>query len=113
MQKTVENVKIVPDLLQYIIKIVTATRSHPKIEFGASPRGSLSLLSLARASAAFNGRNYVIPEDIKEFAVSALAHRIILKSGEWLTGFISESIILEVLDNIVAPRKDIKVDIVA
>lgn len=113
MQQAVENIKVVPDLLQYIINIVTATRSHQKIEIGASPRGSLSLLSLARASAAFNGRNYVIPEDIKEFAVPALAHRIILKSGEWLTGSISESIILEILDNIVAPRKDIKVDLSA
>ena len=64
MQKAVETVKIVPTLLEYIIKIVTATRSHSKVEIGASPRGSLALLSLARASAAFHGRKYVIPEDI-------------------------------------------------
>jgi MoxR-like ATPase len=110
MQKTVEQVKVVPDIIKYITSIVQATRDHPKLEIGASPRGSLALLNLSRASAAFNNRDYVTPEDVKDLAVPALAHRIILKSGDWLGGFASESIILEVLSKTVAPRKDIRLE---
>ncbi|MFW9930405.1 MAG: AAA family ATPase [Candidatus Thorarchaeota archaeon] len=111
MQKAIEGVKVVPDILNYITSIVQATRTHPKLEIGASPRGSLALLSLARASAAFHGRDYVTPEDVKEFAIPALAHRVILKSGEWLGGIAAESVILDVLSNVVAPRKDISLEL--
>ena len=110
MQKSVENVQVVNDILQYITRVVQASRSHAKLEIGASPRGSLALLTLARASAAFHGRNYVTPEDVKDFAVPALAHRVILKSGEWLGGYVAEEVIRDILARVVAPRKDIKVE---
>ena len=110
MQNVIEKVKIVPDIIKYITTIVQATRVHPKLEIGASPRGSLALLNLSRASAVFHGRDYVTPEDVKEFAIPALAHRVILKSGEWLGGIAAESIILDILGKIIAPRKDIKVE---
>ena len=61
-----------------------------------------------RSSAVFHGRNYVIPEDVKVFAVPALAHRLILKSSEWLGGNVVEEIIEEILSKTVAPRKDIQ-----
>ena len=107
IQNIVESVIVVPDILKYIVDIVQATRDHEKLEIGASPRGSLALLALARASAVFNGRNYVIPEDVKEFIVPALAHRVIVKSSEWLGGMASDIIIEEIMSRVVAPRKDI------
>lgn len=107
LQKLVETVTVVPDILKYIVNIVQETRNHEKLEVGSSPRGSLALLALARASAIYNGRSYVIPEDVKEFAVPALAHRIILHSSEYLGGAQSDEIIMEILNRTVAPRKDI------
>ena len=65
MQRAVEQVKVVPDILKYITTIVRETRNHPKVELGSSPRGSLSLLALARANAALEGLDYVITEDVK------------------------------------------------
>ena len=108
LQQLTESVTVVPDILKYIVNIVQATRTHDKLEVGASPRGSLALLALSRASAVFHGRNYVIPEDVKVFAVPALAHRLILKSSEWLGGNVVEEIIEEILSKTVAPRKDIQ-----
>lgn len=110
MQKLTESVEIVQDIIDYITNIVFATRSHNKIEVGASPRGSLALIALARANALVNGRNYVIPEDVKEFAVPALSHRIILKASEWQEQFFSDAIIEEILSKVTAPRKDILVN---
>ena len=107
IQKMVEEVTVVPDILKYIVDIVHATRSHEKLEVGASPRGSLALLALSRASAVFHGRTFVTPEDVKDFIVPALAHRIILKSSEWLGGSASEAIIEDIISKTVAPRKDI------
>lgn len=109
-QKLVEEIKVAPDILKYIANIVQATRNHEKLEVGSSPRGSLALLSLARASALFHGRSYVIPEDVKEFAVAALGHRVILRSSEWLGGLDSDEIIREILTKIIAPRKDLSLE---
>ncbi|MHA2362875.1 MAG: AAA family ATPase [Candidatus Hodarchaeales archaeon] len=111
MQQLVEEINIVPDLLSYITRIVQATREHPKLEIGVSPRGSLALLQLSRASALYHGRNYVTPEDIKTFVLPALAHRVILKTGEWLGGLAAESIIRDVITKVVAPRKDIELTV--
>lgn len=110
MQKLVETVEIVPDIINYISNIVQATRSNKRLEIGASPRGSLGLLSLSRASALVNGRSYVIPEDVKDFAVAALGHRIILKTNEYIEGRFSDEIINDIISRIVAPRKDIQLE---
>ncbi len=107
IQNLVEQIEVLPDIISYITDIVNATRTHKKIEIGSSPRGSLALLALSRASALFEGRSYVIPEDVKEFAVPALGHRLILKSTEWLEQKYSDSIIEEILTKVTAPRKDI------
>jgi MoxR-like ATPase len=106
IQNLVEEIKVVPEIIQYITSIVHKTRNHNKLEIGASPRGSLALLNLSRANALFQGRNYVIPEDVKRMAVPALSHRLILKTGEWLGGRETIDIILEILADVVAPRKD-------
>jgi MoxR-like ATPase len=93
-------------LLSYIADIVRETRLHSQVEVGASPRGSLALLKLARANAAFEARDYVIPDDVKTIAVEALAHRIIPKAASWVRGFDSKLIIEEILRKVPVPRVD-------
>ena len=100
MQNAVEDVYVEDSMLSYITDIVRETRSHPQIEVGSSPRGSLALLRLARASAIFNGRDYVIPDDVKSITVEALSHRIIPKTASWIRGFDSKQIIEEILRKI-------------
>lgn len=79
-QAGVKNILIKREIAQYIVDIVSATRSHPKAYLGASPRGSLALYRTSQALAAIRGRNYVIPDDIKTLARPILAHRIIPKN---------------------------------
>jgi len=106
MQNAIEAVHGDNDLLHYITSVVRETRNLPQVEVGASPRGSLALLKLARANAAFNSRDYIIPDDVKDVAVEALAHRIIPKASSWIRGFDSKSIIEEVLNRVPVPRVD-------
>ncbi|MBU1049800.1 MoxR family ATPase [Candidatus Bipolaricaulota bacterium] len=83
MREAAERVIVHPDIEKYIVAIVAATRNHQNIHVGASPRGSLALIKLARANAAMEGRDFVIPDDVKSFAVAALAHRLILSPELW------------------------------
>jgi MoxR-like ATPase len=83
MRAAVEEVFIEPDLEAYIVSLVAKTRTDPNVYVGASPRGSLALLKLSRAQAALDGRDYVLPDDIKSLAVPALAHRLILSPDLW------------------------------
>jgi MoxR-like ATPase len=83
MRAAVETVMVHPDIEKYIVAIVSSTRKHQNIHVGASPRGSLALVKLARANAAIEGRDFVIPDDVKNFAVAALAHRLILSPELW------------------------------
>jgi MoxR-like ATPase len=76
------------------------------LAIGASTRGSLALLKLARANAAFEGRDYIIPDDVKAIAVEALSHRIIPKAASWIRGFDATVIINEVLRKVPVPRVD-------
>ncbi|NTU75476.1 MAG: MoxR family ATPase, partial [Anaerolineaceae bacterium] len=78
MRRAVEDVFVHPDIEQYIVDLVVKTRRHRQVVVGVSPRGSLALMKLARAWAAVQGRNFVLPDDVKEFAQPALSHRIIL-----------------------------------
>lgn len=104
MQKTVEGVYVDDDVLLYIVDLVRETRLHVQVEVGVSPRGSLALLKLSRANAAFDGRDYVIPDDIKMIAVEALSHRIIPKAESWVRGFDSGAIVNEILQKVPVPR---------
>jgi MoxR-like ATPase len=83
MRAATETVMVHPDIERYIVSIVSATRKHQNTHVGASPRGSLALIKLARANAAVEGRDFVIPDDVKTFAVPALAHRLILSPELW------------------------------
>ena len=104
MQAAVEDVHVDDDLLYYLIDLARETRLHSQVEVGASPRGSLALLKLARANAAFEGRDYVVPDDVKFIAVEALGHRIIPKAESWVRGFDPKSIVDEVLRKVAVPR---------
>lgn len=90
----------------YIVSIVTATRTHPDLKLGASPRGSLALYALSRAYAAYQGRNYVLPDDVKFVAPYVLAHRIILTHGAKTDKRDPREIINNIVSQIVVPVKD-------
>ncbi len=104
LQRTVEGIHVDDDVLGYVADIVQATRTQRQVEVGASPRGSLSIFKLARARAAFYGRDFVIPDDVKEVAGPALIHRMIMKSESWVKGTDSASVVDEVLKSIPVPR---------
>jgi MoxR-like ATPase len=103
MQGALEDVSVEDSIGRYIVSLTAATRSHPQVLVGASPRGSLALLLLARAAAALSGRDYVIPEDVKAVAVPALSHRITLLPEMWLKRIDPRAVVGEVLAQTPAP----------
>ncbi|HJR78859.1 MAG TPA: MoxR family ATPase [Anaerolineales bacterium] len=98
LQKRVWDVNVDSTLQDYIVDLVEATRSHPDVSLGVSPRGSLALLKGAQAFAAIRGRDYVIPEDIKTLVPLTLAHRLILKPEAELRGRSARSILEDILE---------------
>jgi MoxR-like ATPase len=104
LQKTVERIHVDDDVLGYIADIVQATRAQRQIEIGASPRGSLAIFKLSRARAVFHGRDYVIPDDVKEVAIPALAHRLIMKAESWVKGTNPNQVLEDILKTIPVPR---------
>ena len=104
MQKACEDVYVHEDIEKYIVDIVYSTRETASVEVGASPRGSLALFKLGRARAAYMGRDFVIPDDVKEMVLPALSHRIILKPEVWYTK-VTEKIILEnIVEKVPVPK---------
>jgi MoxR-like ATPase len=106
MRASLEQVEVSPDLLEYVVAIVTSTRNHPQIQVGASPRGGLALVQLARGQAVLQQRDYVIPDDIKQIAVSALAHRITLRPELWVRQVSADSVVTSLLASVPTPRTD-------
>jgi len=104
MQRRIEDVHIDEDIIGYIVEIVHATRNHTRVDIGASPRGSLALLKLSKARALLSGRDYVVPDDVKDVAIPALCHRIILKTEYWFREVSTESIIEQILSQIPVPK---------
>jgi len=104
LQKTVERIYVDDDVLGYVADIVQATRVQRQIEVGASPRGSLAIFKLARARAVFHGRDYVIPDDVKEVAAPALVHRMIMKAESWVKGVDPRQVVDEILKTIPVPK---------
>lgn len=103
MRQMVEDVYVHPDIEDYIVKLVAKTRHHPQVMIGASPRGSLALIKLSRAWAAIQGRNFVIPDDVKYFAEDALSHRIILEPSLWGSKATERKTIEEIVHTIAVP----------
>lgn len=103
MRQLVEEIYIHPDVERYIVDLVARTRDHRQVAIGVSPRGSLALLKLTRAWAAIHGRNYVVPDDVKQFAHEALSHRIILEPSLWGSKTIEHTVIDEVVQSVPVP----------
>jgi MoxR-like ATPase len=103
MRDAIEDVYVDADIEEYIVRLVAATRSDVRVAVGASPRGSLALLKLARVRAALDGRDFVIPDDVKVFVRPALAHRLILTPDLWMQRRAAEEILSAVLQAIPAP----------
>ncbi len=96
-QQAVHTIGVDPAIADYIVQLVEATRSHSDVQLGASPRGSLALYNASRAYAALNGREYVIPDDVKALAVPTLAHRLIISPAARVRGVDSRLIIQEIV----------------
>ena len=106
MQRSVREVYVDPAIADYIVRLVSATRSHPDVYLGASPRGSLALYRASQAFAALSGRDYVIPDDVKALAEPALAHRLILKTAASIRGVEGRSVVSEMLMTVpIAPPR--------
>ena len=99
----IEDVFLDADLEKYIVQIVRETRIDTQVTIGASPRGSLALFKSARAWACQQGRDYVIPDDIKQFAVESLAHRLLLVPQLWSSKFADCQVISRILQKIPVP----------
>jgi MoxR-like ATPase len=106
MCASLEQVEVSQDILEYGVAIIQATRNHAQIQVGASPRGGLALVQLARAQAVLEQRDYVIPDDVKRIAVPALAHRITLRPELWVRQVSSDDVVASVLDSVPVPRTD-------
>jgi MoxR-like ATPase len=103
MQAAVERVTVDESVGRYCVALASATRSHPHTLMGASPRGALGLLLVARAVAVIAGRDYVTPEDVKSVAVPVLAHRITVKPEMWMSAVTGESVVTDVLGSVPTP----------
>jgi MoxR-like ATPase len=106
MQATVEQVHASEAVEHYIVSLTTATRQHPQVQVGASPRGSLALYQLARAQAMVHARDFVLPDDVKAVAIPALAHRLLLKPELWMRGMHGEDVIRNILERTPIPKAE-------
>lgn len=104
MREAVEQVTVHSDVLRYVVSLAAASRQHPQVAVGASPRAELDLVQLARARALLTGRDYVIPEDVKALAGPAMAHRISLRPEMWVRQVRSGDVIDELLRRVPVPR---------
>jgi MoxR-like ATPase len=103
MRATVEGVYVNTDVRRYMVDLVAKSRKHHQVAVGVSPRGSLALLKLTRAWAAIQGRNFVIPDDVKQFIQPALAHRIILEPSLWDVKKSENKVMIEVTQSVSVP----------
>ena len=103
LQRAVKDAYLEPSLRDYIVEIASATRTHPMVSLGASPRGSLSLSRAARALAAISGRGFVLPDDVKALVVPVLAHRLVLKPEARVRNVSAPDVIEEIISKIEVP----------
>ena len=103
MQAAVETVPIEPDIAGYCVALAAATRSHRAVQVGTSPRGSLGLMLCARALAVLRGRDYLVPEDVKEVAHAVLDHRISIRPELWMSEVAGATVVETVLQQVPVP----------
>ena len=103
MQEEADRVFIKPELVDYIVTLIAATRKHPLLDRGASPRATLAVTSMAKAMAYLNGRDYVVPEDVQTVYCETVAHRLLLSPEAEVRGKTAEGILKEILEGTTAP----------
>ncbi|MFN3308213.1 MAG: AAA family ATPase [Anaerolineales bacterium] len=106
IQETVKQVYLSPAVKRYIVTLIRYTRNQPDVYLGSSPRGSLALARAGQAKAAMEGREYVLPDDIKDLAPEVLGHRLILAPASKLRDYSERDVILEALNHVVVPGGD-------
>ncbi|NKB54869.1 MAG: AAA domain-containing protein [Alphaproteobacteria bacterium] len=104
IRRFVAGIRLASDLADYIVDIIRASREHPSLQFGGSPRAATMLASSARAYAALQGRDFVIPDDVKALAAPALRHRVLLAPGAEIEGSDCDQVITQILEQVPAPR---------
>jgi MoxR-like ATPase len=100
LQQTVRAVRVDRAIARYLVELADASRSHPSLKMGCSPRGTLILFRMAQARAFLDGRDYVVPEDVKAVAVPTLAHRLALDTKAKYSGVQKEDVVRELLDTV-------------
>ena len=103
MQKIVREIRVEDSVREYMVNLVRATRDHPAVDLGVSPRGSLALYQTSQALAAIRGRDYVLPDDVKELVLPVLTHRIMINPQTRLRGATPEEVVLDVINEIPVP----------
>lgn len=103
VQRAIETIHVAGSVSHYMVDIVEATRQSGQVQVGASPRGTLALLKLSRCRAALSGRDFVTPEDVKEIAVPALAHRLTLRPELWVQRVSPEDVVRSCLETVSTP----------
>jgi MoxR-like ATPase len=106
LQRAVEDVHVAEPIGLYIVDLVGATRENPRVQVGASPRGTLALLKLSRCRAVLSGRDYVTPDDVKAVAVPALAHRLTLRPEVWVQQVRQDDVVAECLESVPTPAAE-------
>ena len=104
MRESLELVQVEASVLRYVVELVHASRKHPHVTVGASPRGGLALVAMARGQAILDRRDFVTPEDVKAVAVPALAHRISLRPELWVRKVTSSDVVTDLLDTVDVPH---------
>ncbi len=106
-QETIKHIHVSEPVKRYIVEMVRETREHPEVYLGASPRGSLGLFRAGQAMAALDGRDYVLPDDIKKLAPYVLSHRVVVSPAARLTDVSAVKIVREILDTLPVPGGDV------
>ena len=104
MRAVIRQIRLSDELVDYVVDLIRATRSHASVSNGASPRSANMLATAARAQAALSGRDFVIPDDVKRLAPSVLRHRIMLSPGAEVEGITPNQILSSILKSTPAPR---------
>jgi MoxR-like ATPase len=106
MQRALESVHVSESIRRYIVALVSATRASPSVEVGASPRGTLALMKLARVRAVLDRREFVVPDDVKHVAIPAIAHRLALRAELWVQRVRAEDVVQECLESVPVPAAE-------
>jgi MoxR-like ATPase len=104
IREFVRRIRVSDAIVDYVVDLIRATRERPSLSFGASPRAATMLCMASRAYAALQGRDFVIPDDVKTLAVPALRHRVVLAPGAEIDGLSSEAVVRQILEQVPAPR---------